>query len=496
MDIGALIGRNAAPSAETTTAPTIAAPGADGVPALDFASLLLGEPAAATPPDAEQGQIMKNHTIGLETLTFSDVVTSGVVGDPLVPAAAAAAAAVAETSAQVGDGVVTPPGVMPRDGAAPVAEDAAAPAESTDAKPALSIDRESVTGAVTPTPETPRALTGRSEAAAGGPLKSVDASTPAPATSGGAAREAAATDVLARSLAGDATSAAIPAPQTAAVRAEPIRATRDGDDETDGSQDVLPLAAAAPTPVSARDVLTPGAAPVSVAPTLRQTPSGAAPDRSRAARDPAIGADATAPAATQGAPTATPVAAPVAGQFARPAALPASLADDIDAPDIDMAAADGSSRTRDLALGLAAHVRDAAPRQDPPGIQAARAVADAISLGRDRDRVELRLDPPELGRVAIDLKHHDGVLTASVAADRPDTLDLLRRHADTLQRELTASGFGRADISFSDRHPDGRRHEAPAPADFTTVREDATPSASPRAYGTRITLTDRLDIRL
>jgi hypothetical protein len=492
MDIGALIGRNAAPSTETTTAPTIAASGADGAPTLDFASLLLGEPATAAPPAAVQGKINEIPLKGLETLAFSDVVNTATVDDPLVPASPATAG----TLTQIGEAVAAPPEVTPRNDAAPVAEDAAAPVKSADAKPALPIRGESVPGAAMPPPDAPRAVSGRNEAAPAGPMKTVGASTPAPTSSDGADREAAATDVPARIPAGDATAAAIPAPQTAAPRSEATRAQRDDDDGVGESPDVLPLAAAPSAPVPARGAPTPDAAPRTVAKSLRETSSEAVPDRSRAARDPTISADAMAPAAAQGAPAAMPVAQPVAGQFAQPAARPASPADNIDTPDIEMAATDGSSRTRDLAFNLAAQVRDAAPRQDPPGMHAARAVADAISLGRDRDRVELRLDPPELGRVAIDLKHHDGVLTASVAADRPDTLDLLRRHADTLQRELAASGFGRADISFSDRHPDGNRHDSPAPADFAMAREDAKPTAAPRAYGTRITLNDRLDIRL
>ena len=67
----------------------------------------------------------------------------------------------------------------------------------------------------------------------------------------------------------------------------------------------------------------------------------------------------------------------------------------------------------------------------------------AVAIGRTSDRrVEIRLDPPELGRVQIHLTPVDGGVQAMVLADRPETQDLLRRHAEALARELGEAGYG------------------------------------------------------
>jgi hypothetical protein len=150
--------------------------------------------------------------------------------------------------------------------------------------------------------------------------------------------------------------------------------------------------------------------------------------------------------------------------------------------------------------------RSAAPSAAPPppggferhGEAAARAVGQAIIAGADRNRVELRLDPPELGRVAIDLRIDDGAVAASVSAERPETLDLLRRHADALQRELASAGFDRATLAFSDRG-DGRQGSGRGFDGAHAALGEPEPAASaapPRASAIARGPLDRLDIRL
>lgn len=62
--------------------------------------------------------------------------------------------------------------------------------------------------------------------------------------------------------------------------------------------------------------------------------------------------------------------------------------------------------------------------------------------------IELRLDPPELGRVRISLSGLDNALTAVVTADRSDVESLMRRHGDILQKALSEAGFDGATLSF------------------------------------------------
>jgi hypothetical protein len=101
------------------------------------------------------------------------------------------------------------------------------------------------------------------------------------------------------------------------------------------------------------------------------------------------------------------------------------------------------------------------PESPPPrhdhGPRATQQIAAALGMSHD-GRIELRLDPQELGPVRVALEPGDHVMTVHVSADRTETLDLLRRHSDQLARELRDLGY--RDVSFdfgSDRRPDTRQ---------------------------------------
>lgn len=70
------------------------------------------------------------------------------------------------------------------------------------------------------------------------------------------------------------------------------------------------------------------------------------------------------------------------------------------------------------------------------------------ALSPDGAVTELRLAPEELGHVRIDLRQEGDRLVMTVAAERQDTLDLLRRHAGELAAELRAAGHPGLDLSF------------------------------------------------
>lgn len=61
---------------------------------------------------------------------------------------------------------------------------------------------------------------------------------------------------------------------------------------------------------------------------------------------------------------------------------------------------------------------------------------------------ELRLSPEELGTVRIELKTDQDRVTVTLLAERPETLDLLRRHADRLVAEFRAAGFSEMNLGF------------------------------------------------
>lgn len=76
--------------------------------------------------------------------------------------------------------------------------------------------------------------------------------------------------------------------------------------------------------------------------------------------------------------------------------------------------------------------------------------------------VEIRLSPEELGQVRMQLVPSESGMTVHVSADRPETLDLLRRHIDQLARDLADAGYDGASFTFSDGG-EGRRDGQPTP---------------------------------
>lgn len=64
--------------------------------------------------------------------------------------------------------------------------------------------------------------------------------------------------------------------------------------------------------------------------------------------------------------------------------------------------------------------------------------------------IELSLDPPELGRVEIQMDVAEVGLKATLSAERPGTGDLIRRQAEILLQQLNEAGFSDVDLNFRD----------------------------------------------
>lgn len=86
--------------------------------------------------------------------------------------------------------------------------------------------------------------------------------------------------------------------------------------------------------------------------------------------------------------------------------------------------------------------------------------------------VELTLSPEELGRVRMNFAMQDGVLTVSLAAERGETLALMRRNIDALLQDFGDIGFSEINMEFSafgnpsaspDRSSEGDLAEAVTP---------------------------------
>jgi flagellar hook-length control protein FliK len=150
----------------------------------------------------------------------------------------------------------------------------------------------------------------------------------------------------------------------------------------------------------------------------------------------------------------------------------------------------------------------AAPHTTPEarteiGARAAEQAATALTASHD-GRIELRLDPEELGPVRLGLAPGDGTITVQISAERGETMDLMRRHADVLARELRQAGYGEVSFQFgadtasgggsAPRHgyatPQSRGAGEASPGDPAAAATARTPAA-PRALA-----PGALDLRL
>ena len=144
---------------------------------------------------------------------------------------------------------------------------------------------------------------------------------------------------------------------------------------------------------------------------------------------------------------------------------------------------------------------------DQPVTATSAAIAVAIAArAKDGSRqFEIRLDPPELGRIDVRLDvNKSGEVSTRLTADRQDTLDLLQRDHRGLEKALESAGLksGEDDVSFSLRQqtPDGSpndRTQTPiAQNDVILVEDNEQTTASIDQYQWAARLRGGVDIRI
>ncbi|NUH66795.1 flagellar hook-length control protein FliK [Sulfitobacter sp. S0837] len=116
----------------------------------------------------------------------------------------------------------------------------------------------------------------------------------------------------------------------------------------------------------------------------------------------------------------------------------------------------------------------------PP--QVAAQLAEVVRQMPNRP-VDIALSPEELGQVRLSVTTNDAGVQINVLAERPETLDLLRRHIDQLGQDFRDLGF--ADITFSfaageqtaggsdQGDPPSGQHQSPDPLTMTGSDSDA-----------------------
>ncbi|MBV8751789.1 MAG: flagellar hook-length control protein FliK [Hyphomicrobiales bacterium] len=223
---------------------------------------------------------------------------------------------------------------------------------------------------------------------------------------------------------------------------------------------------------------------------------------------------------------------------AAPVALPPQVAVRFAAPahtDADASSDDGTDVLRGGSIGATAPTESGQPGaaitpaftgilstlQAAPGAptapQHAAVTTDAVTLAAvpiaivaraeaGERKFEIRLDPPDLGRIDVQLNvDSSGRATSHLVVDRAATLDLLRRDAPALERALQSAGLttdsGSLQFSLRDQSFAGRDQGTPAPlaapAPVAAVESDSAPlDTALRRYSAAAGLGGGIDIRV
>lgn len=194
---------------------------------------------------------------------------------------------------------------------------------------------------------------------------------------------------------------------------------------------------------------------------------------------------------------------------APPAALVAKLAETA-LLSLFAAQADAASlETSDGVMGFA-------PTGTPGAIASASAMSGPVAVPQlaaqlvhtlahnAEGTTEIALSPDELGHVRVTLQadpQNPDRLVVILNFERPETLDLFRRHADQLAEALRDAGFAGADIGFGHSGSGGNSDPQPEPAlaDQPPQPDPATgwvPGLAPGQSTARLAASSALDIRL
>jgi len=166
------------------------------------------------------------------------------------------------------------------------------------------------------------------------------------------------------------------------------------------------------------------------------------------------------------------------------------LARNSDAPPLSAAA---------LREGLGAVPASAPPsalaRAEQIAAQITTYLATASNVADRSAPIEIALDPPELGQLRISVARGDDGVVVNLTIDRPETLDLMRRHAGLLSEEFQRQGLENTGFTFSGRDGGQPAPDRAAPDGPGHAPPEIAPDARPRPAATSTDGTS-LDIRI
>lgn len=147
------------------------------------------------------------------------------------------------------------------------------------------------------------------------------------------------------------------------------------------------------------------------------------------------------------------------------------------------------------------------PQASPAGLsqlpvpQVAAQISAALSQSAD-GVTELALSPEELGKVRLRLERdatHPDRMVVHITFERPETLDLFRRHAGELAEALREAGYAGADIGFDQQDSGaGTSDRSPEPAahDYWPGAPGLADARAPEPSAPRLMAGTSLDLRL
>ena len=145
----------------------------------------------------------------------------------------------------------------------------------------------------------------------------------------------------------------------------------------------------------------------------------------------------------------------------------------------------------------------ARPQLPPRFVSEQISVQVQRALGQGTDRINIQLKPAELGKIEVKLEvAHDGKINAVIAAERSDTLDLLRQDARHLQQSLQSAGLSAdsSSLSFTQKNQDGSFQQALGKDGSDTAEEaeiinDETESGL-TSTSSQIISDDKIDVQV
>lgn len=142
------------------------------------------------------------------------------------------------------------------------------------------------------------------------------------------------------------------------------------------------------------------------------------------------------------------------------------------------------------------YVQSATTRLELPA-HVARQMMDVVQHLPNKP-VEISLNPEELGKLRLSVSTSDAGLIISVVAERPETLDLLRRHIAILGQEFEGMGYKEVSFSFNGDSPTGSQSNDQSDQSATFAQGDAPldETAQPDPDTMKPTTQTGLDLRL